>query len=104
MKALASFAVRIFADEILLVHARGELDDFGRDFEEILLEPAEQRHRPFGQAGVLDHQPLVLDQREAGLGSDFRRAGADHVLTLLVIDDDMAGAQLHRVIIRHCRW
>ena len=38
-----------------------------RHIEKIGVERAEQRHRPFGQPGILDHQPLVLDQRQAGV-------------------------------------
>jgi hypothetical protein len=100
-KALASLPV-LLADEILLVGPRGELDHFGRHIEERLVEPAEQRHRPFGEAGVLDHQPFVLDQRQPGIG---RRRGrlADQVLAFLVIDDHVAGAQLVCIVIGR-RW
>ena len=64
-------------DEIFLVDARGELDHFLGHVEEIGVERAEQRHRPFGQPGILDHQPLVLDQQEAGIlgGLDRARRG-----------------------------
>ena len=69
MKALASLPVAVAADEIFLVHARGELDHLGRHVEERRVEAAEQRHRPFGQPGILGDQPLVLDQLEPGLGA-----------------------------------
>ena len=61
----ASVAVLVAAGEIFLVGAHGEHDHLARHVEEIGVEPAEQRHRPFGQAGILDHQPLVVEQRQA---------------------------------------
>ena len=87
------------AHEIFLVHPRGELDDLGRDFEVVLLEPAEQRHGPFGQPGILDHQPLVLDERQPGFGGDRGSAFADQILPLAVIDDHVRRAQLDRVVV-----
>src|SRR3546814_1997364 len=62
-------AVRVIHDEIFLVHARRELDDLGRHFEERFVEAAEQGHRPFGQTGVLDHR------------SEERRVGKECVST-----------------------
>src|SRR5690606_28633080 len=88
----------LLAHVVLLVHASGELDHFGRDFEELGIEAAEQRYRPFGEAGVLYHQALVLDQREAGFGRGPGRAVADQRLALGVVDDDVAGAQLLLVV------
>ncbi len=93
-------ASAVFAHEIFLVHPRGQLDHFGRYFEEIFFEPAQQRDRPFGQAGVFHHQPFIVHQHQSGIGSSLRGAGADHALTLCMINDDMAGAQLFRIIIR----
>ena len=98
-ESVGEFARIVLANEILLVHARGQLDRLGRDLEEILLEPAEQRNGPFGQACVLDHQPLVLDEAEAGFAGNLGGARADQVLPFLVVDDDMRRAQLHRVIV-----
>ena len=89
-----------FAHEILLVHPRGELDDFGGHVEIGFVEPAEQRHGPLGKPGILDHQPLILDQRQAGLGSNLRRAIADDRGAFFVIDDDMGCAQFGGVIAR----
>lgn len=56
------------ADEIFLVHPRGQLDDFRRHIEIGFVEAPEQRHRPFGQPGILRDQPFVLDQFQPGLG------------------------------------
>ena len=63
----ASPPVLVRAGEIFLVGAHGEHDHLARHVEEIGVEAAEQRHRPFGQPGILDHQPLVGDQRQAGV-------------------------------------
>ena len=98
-KCGASLPCAVAQHEIFLVGARGELDHFGRDFEERGVEAAEQRHRPFGQPGILDHQPLVLDQREAGVARRPRRAVADDRLALVVVDDDVAGAQLLDIVV-----
>ena len=90
----------IAADEILLVHARGELDDFRRHAEEFGVEAAEQRHRPFGQPGILGDQPLVLDQHQPGVGGERGGAVADQGAAFVLIDDDVAGAQLFDIIRR----
>ena len=97
-EGVGEFALCILADEILLIHARSKLDRLGRHLEEILLEPSEQWNGPFGETGVLDHQPLVLDQLEAGFRSNPGCARTDQVLPFLVIDDHMRGAQFHRII------
>src|SRR3546814_3066392 len=76
-------------NEILLVHPRGELDHLGRNFEKRLVEAPEQWHRPFGEPGILDHQPLVLDQRQPGFGSGLARTIADQRGAFLMIDDHM---------------
>jgi hypothetical protein len=54
--------------EIFLVGAHGELDHLARHVEEGRIEAPEQRHRPFGEPGILGDQPLVLDQAEPGVG------------------------------------
>ena len=92
-------AVGIAQHEIFLVGARGQLDDFGRHVEEIGVEPAEQRHRPFGQARILGDQPLVLDQRQPGLGGQRCGACPDDGGALVGIDDHPAGAQLFGIIV-----
>ena len=99
-EGVGELAVSRVAHEVLLVGPRGELDHFGRDVEIGLVEPAEQRHRPFGETGVLDHQPLVLDQRQAARDRCGARHFAHDTLALGVIDDDMAGAQLLGVVVR----
>ena len=71
-----------------------------RHVEEVGVERAEQRHRPFGQPGILDHQPLILDEQAAGILSGLDRALADDRLALLLVDDDMAGAQLLDIVMR----
>jgi hypothetical protein len=64
-EGVGELAGAVAAHEIFLVHARGELDHLGRDIEERFVEAAEQRHRPFGEAGILEQQALILDQRQA---------------------------------------
>ena len=93
-------AVGAVHDEIFLVHPCGELDDLGRHLQERFVEAAEQRHRPFGQAGILDHQTLVLDQRQARVGRGFGGAVADDRLSLLMVDDDVARPQLFGIVRR----
>ena len=89
----------VLADEVFLVHTRGELNDFGRHFEICGVEPTEQRDRPFGEARVLDHEALVLDQDETRLLCDPARAVPDDRGAFLVIDDHMGGAQFDRVVV-----
>ena len=86
--------------EIFLVGRHRQLDDFGRHVQESGVEAAEQRHRPFGEAGILLQQRLVADEGEAGLRRDCRRGGGDDRLALVLIDDDVAGAQLRRIVRR----
>ena len=92
-------ALRVGEREIFLVGAHGELDHLARDFEEGGVEPAEQRHRPFGQPGIFDQEPLVLHQLEPSFAS--RRCGAvgDDAAALGGIEDDVAGAQLLGIIV-----
>ena len=68
-----SLPVLVLAGEIFLVGPHGELDHLGRHVEEGRVEAALQRHRPFGQPGILGDQPLVRDQRQAGLRCGFAR-------------------------------
>jgi hypothetical protein len=96
--ALASLPARVAADEIFLVHAGGELDHLGRHVEERGIEAAEQRHRPFGEAGILEQQPVVLDQRQACLLRGQLGADRDDRAALGAVDDDVAGAQLLDIV------
>ena len=98
-ESVGKLACTVLAHEVLLVHARCELDDLGRDVEIIFVEPAEQRHRPFGEACVLDHQPLVLDQRQAGSFGSLLGTFTDGVLPFLVVDDDMGCAKFLGVVV-----
>ncbi len=94
----ASASVVARAGEIFLVGAHGEHDHFARHVEEVGVEAAEQGHRPFGQAGILDHQPFVFDQRQTGLARRSRRALADDRLALVLVDDHPAGAQFLDIV------
>ncbi len=93
-KGVGQFAVRVRADEIFLIHARRQLDHLGRHLEERRVEAAEQRHRPFGEAGIFDEQPLILDQLKPGLARCHGRAERDDLRALILIDDDMSVAEL----------
>jgi len=89
---------RIFAHEIFLVYPGGQLDHLFRHIEKGRIEATEQRHRPFGQAGILDHQALVLDQLQSGVHSRLGGTGADDILAFLMIDDDVAGAEFFGIV------
>ncbi len=65
----------------------------------MIVKAAQQRHRPFGQPGVLDYQAFVFNQRQTSSGSGFAGLGADQVLPLGMVNNDMRGAQLGGVII-----
>ena len=52
--------------EELLVGAHRGLQDLGGEVEEAGLDAAEERHRPFGEAGVLGEEAGVVDELEAG--------------------------------------
>ena len=99
-EGIGKLARRILAHEVFLVGPRGELDHFGWHFEELLVKPAEQRHWPFGQPRVFDHEAFILDQREAGCSGGFASLGADQVLPLSMVGDDVGGAQLGGIVIR----
>src|SRR3546814_6300382 len=68
--------------------------------EERFVEATEQGHRPFGEAGILDHQPFVLDQSQPGVGRGLRGAVANDRGALRMVDDDVAGAQLVGIVRR----
>lgn len=93
-EAVGKLSVGAVHDEIFLVHARGKLDDLGRHLQERFVEAAEQGHRPFGEPRILDHQPLVLDEAQPGVGRGLGGAIADDRLPLLMVDDNVARAQL----------
>ena len=97
-EGVGEISLRIAADEIFLVHARGQLDHLGRDIQERGVEAAEQGHGPFGQPGILGQQTVVLDQLQPGLARGHRCAERDDLAAFVLIDDDMAGAQLLRII------
>ena len=63
------------------------------------MEASEQRHRPFGEAGVLGDQAFVLDQGEAGGGRGGGGALRDYPAALGGIDDDVAGLELLDIIV-----
>ena len=57
---------RVAEREELLVLAHRGLEHLGRQVEEAGLDAADERHRPFGEAGVLGEEALVVDELEAG--------------------------------------
>ena len=90
----------IIADKILLIGPRGQLDDFGRNLKKACVKPSEQRHRPFGQPGVLHHQAFILDQHQPGGFCRSLGSGADQVLAFGVVHNHMACAQLGLIVRR----
>ena len=99
-KSAASVPSRRRSGEIFLVGAHGELDHLARHVEEGRVEAAEQRHRPFGQPGILGDQAFVLDQGQAAPRPRARAAPSrDDPAALVGIDDDVAGAQLLRIVV-----
>jgi len=99
-ESIGQAAIWLRANEILLVHPRGELDNLGRHIEKCLVETPQQRHRPFSETGVFNHQPFIGHQRQACVGGHPRCAFADDSGAFFVVDDHMAGAQLFGVIVR----
>ena len=85
--------------EIFLVGPHGEPDHLGRDLEEGGVEAAEERHRPFGEAGILGEQAFILDQGEAGGGGGGAGALGNEAAALGGIGDDVAGLELFKVIV-----
>src|SRR3546814_14702591 len=69
-------------------------------FEESCVEAAEQRRRPFGEAGILDHQPLILDEAQPRFCRGLGGAVADHRRAFLMVDDAVASAQLFGIVSR----
>src|SRR5690606_15904434 len=97
-KAVGKLAARSVHDKIFLVHARGELDDLRRHFQKGLVEAAEKRYWPLGEARILDHQPLILDKGKASIGCGLSSAAADDRRAFFMVDNDMAGAKLLGIV------
>ena len=97
---IGELAGRIAADEVFLVHAGGQLDDLFRHAQIIGVEPAEHRHRPFGQAAILIDQTFIGHEHEARVRRRLFRASADDRAALFLIDDDMASLQLCGIVAR----
>ena len=86
--------------EIFLVGAHGELDHLARDGKEGGIEPAQQRHRPFGEAGIFGDEPLVGHDAEPLRGGGGGGPVADQLAAFGLIQNDVRGAQLERIIVR----
>ena len=56
----------------------------GGTVEERRVEAAEQRHRPFGEAGVFGDEAFVGDEFEPRLGGEGFGAGADQRAALVL--------------------
>jgi hypothetical protein len=61
-----------------------------RGTPEVRVELPEQRHRPFGQARIFDHQPFVAQQCEPHRARRRFRSFADQPLALVLVDDHVA--------------
>ena len=82
---------------LMRLHRGGE--HFARHIEEALIEAPHQRHRPFGEPGILGEQRHVLDQHELLLGRELLRALEDDRLALAWIEDDVGVAQSLRIVV-----
>ena len=76
------------------------MDDFGGHGQERFVKAAQQRHGPFGQAGVFDDQAFVFDQHQSGLRRSSASAFAHDAFAFCMIEDHMRGAQFRGVVIR----
>ena len=97
-KGIGQLAGGIAADEILLVHPRGQLDHFGRHVEERLVKAAEQRLGPFGETGVFDDQAFIVHQHKAGSLRRGARLVAHDGFALGMVDDHVGFAQAGGII------
>ena len=70
---------RVAEREELLVGAHRGLQDLGGEVEEAGLDAAEERDRPFGEAGVLGEEAGVVDELEAGGEGELLRVVGDLV-------------------------
>ncbi len=61
-KGVGKLAIAVVADKIFLVYARGQLNNFLRNFQKRGVETAKHWHGPFGQPGIFDDQPFILNQ------------------------------------------
>ena len=99
-KGIGQLACGIAADEIFLVHTRRQLNDFLRNAQKIRVKAAEQRHGPFGQARIFDHQPFIGNQRQARCGRRLLRAIPNDRTAFILIQDDMGRTQFCCIITR----
>ena len=103
-EGVGELARRIAADEIFLVHARGELDHLGRDFEEAASK------RPSSGTGhsVSPAFSVTSPSSSTSVSPALRAAAsapiADDRAALVLVDDDVAGAQLFGIVVARRRW
>ena len=90
---------RIAQREELLVRPHRGLQHLGRQVEEARLDPAHQRHRPFGQAGVLGEKAGVVDQIEPRGERELGRVVGDGLGPRGRIEDDVGALQLFGVVL-----
>ena len=91
--------LRVAHGEVFLVGAHGELDDLARQGEEIRVHVAEDDDRPFGEAGHLFQQALVLDQLEPAFMTDHVRLLIDEKAPVLPRENDRALAFEQRLVL-----
>ena len=70
------------------MRAHGGADHLGRQVEEGRVHIAQHRDRPFGEAGDLLQQPLVLHQLDALGGADGAGAVEDDPLAVDLVEND----------------
>ena len=82
----AALAVRRAQGEIALVHPHRDLHDLGRQVHVLVVDAAEQRHRPFDQAGDLVEQAGIVDHGQALVRGEAGDPLGDDALALVGID------------------
>ena len=90
---------RVAQGEELLVGAHGGLQDLGGEVEEAGLDAAEERHGPFGEAGVLGEEAGVVDEIEAGGEGELARVVGDAGGAGLRVEDDVGAGELGLVVL-----
>ncbi len=85
--------------EAFLMRLHRGCEHLGRHVHEALVECAHQHHRPFGEAGILGEQRLVLDQRQAFLGGKGAGIFQDADDALVAVEVDISLAQLRLIIV-----
>ena len=97
-KRLASAPSVLVVREVALVRPHGDDQHLGRHVHELRVDGAEQRHRPFDQAGDLVEQAVVGLERDLRLGAELLGAVEHDLLALGRIEHHVRRLELGRVV------